>query len=91
MSWDTVYNEVYGYTVATGLKETLNLIEAGMIARALAEANGNCSAAAKLLGIGRTLLVEKRRKYGFALKPQNVSHAPVPLPEVETVEADIGE
>ncbi|MDX1515260.1 MAG: sigma-54 dependent transcriptional regulator [Woeseiaceae bacterium] len=47
------------------LKEHLAAIERDMIERALAESGGVVQHAAKLLGIGRTTLVEKIRRYGI--------------------------
>jgi transcriptional regulator with GAF, ATPase, and Fis domain len=43
-------------------------LEAQLIRSALIEANNNCAKAAKLLGLKRTLLVHKRKKYGFPIK-----------------------
>ena len=48
------------------LKEYLNELEMGLIRRALDEANGVVAHAAKLLGMRRTTLVEKIRKFGIA-------------------------
>ena len=48
------------------LKEYLNDLEMGLIRRALDEANGVVAHAAKLLGMRRTTLVEKIRKFGIA-------------------------
>lgn len=48
------------------LKEYLNELETGLIRRALDDANGVVAHAAKLLGMRRTTLVEKIRKFGIA-------------------------
>jgi sigma-54 dependent transcriptional regulator, flagellar regulatory protein len=48
------------------LKEYLNELEMGLIRRALDEAGGVVAHAAKLLGMRRTTLVEKIRKFGIA-------------------------
>jgi sigma-54 specific flagellar transcriptional regulator A len=48
------------------LKEYLNDLEIGLIRRALDEASGVVAHAAKLLGMRRTTLVEKIRKFGIA-------------------------
>ena len=53
------------------LKEYLNDLEMGLIRRALDEANGVVAHAAKLLGMRRTTLVEKIRKFGIA-RPEDV-------------------
>jgi sigma-54 specific flagellar transcriptional regulator A len=45
------------------LNEHLNTIEIELIRRALTQADGTVAEAARLLGIGRTTLVEKLRKY----------------------------
>ena len=54
------------------LLEEVKKFEKRWIAKALAETQGNCAAAAKLLGMKRTHLIEKRRKYGFPMKPKPV-------------------
>jgi sigma-54 dependent transcriptional regulator, flagellar regulatory protein len=48
------------------LKEYLNELEVGLIRRALEEASGVVAHAAKLLGMRRTTLVEKMRKFGIS-------------------------
>ncbi len=48
------------------LKEHLNTLESSLIRQALDESNGVVAAAAKRLGLGRTTLVEKLRKYDLA-------------------------
>ncbi len=53
-----------GYCLHTFLAD----IEKQQIAKALIEANDNKTNAAKLLGIQRTTLLQKMRRYGFALK-----------------------
>ena len=85
MSWDELYLHLYEHTRIYGLKSMLNLIEEGMIAKALAEAKANCSDASKILQISRTLLVEKRRKYGFPLHNRNGWHVPETMRESEEV------
>jgi DNA-binding NtrC family response regulator len=45
------------------LKDHLSAIEIGLIRKALAEADGTVAEAARLLGMRRTTLVEKLRKY----------------------------
>ena len=54
------------------LREHLAHIEQGIIQNALAEADGVVQRAAERLGIGRTTLVEKIRRYG--LKRESKSH-----------------
>lgn len=49
-----------------GLKDYLNDLEVGLIRRALDEAGGVVAHAAKLLGMRRTTLVEKMRKFGIS-------------------------
>lgn len=44
-------------------------IEKDIVSEALDRANGNITQAAKLLGLNRTTLVEKRRKLGFTIYP----------------------
>ena len=48
-----------------GLKEYLNAIEEELIQKALAESGGTVAGAAKALGMRRTTLVEKLRKFGI--------------------------
>lgn len=43
-------------------------VEIALITIVLKRSGGNCTRAAKLLGINRTTLVEKRRKYKMELK-----------------------
>jgi len=50
---------------ATGATQTLDDLERGAIVEALARASGNRSEASRLLGIGRTTLYEKLRRYGI--------------------------
>jgi sigma-54 specific flagellar transcriptional regulator A len=45
------------------LKDHLSAIEIGLIRKALEEADGTVAEAARLLGMRRTTLVEKLRKY----------------------------
>jgi sigma-54 dependent transcriptional regulator, flagellar regulatory protein len=45
------------------LKDHLSSIEIGLIRKALEEADGTVAEAARLLGMRRTTLVEKLRKY----------------------------
>lgn len=47
----------------------LALLEKALISKALEQTKDNCNKAAGLLGIQRTTLVEKRRKYGFKIIP----------------------
>jgi sigma-54 specific flagellar transcriptional regulator A len=47
------------------LKEHLSNLEVGFIKQALDDANGVVAQAAKRLGMRRTTLVEKLRKYGL--------------------------
>ena len=47
------------------LKEYLSSLEKQMIERALEESGGVVQQAARVLGIGRTTLVEKIRRYGI--------------------------
>ena len=53
------------------LKEYLNELEVGLIRRALDDASGVVAHAAKLLGMRRTTLVEKIRKFGIQ-RPEDV-------------------
>jgi two-component system, NtrC family, response regulator HydG len=48
-----------------GLKERVEAFERGLIVKALREANGNRSEAARNLGIGRVTLLDKLKKYGL--------------------------
>ena len=48
------------------LKDYLNELEVGLIRRALEESGGVVAQAAKLLGMRRTTLVEKMRKFGIS-------------------------
>lgn len=43
-------------------------VEIALITIALKRAEGNCAQAAKLLGLNRTTLVEKRRRFRMPLK-----------------------
>jgi sigma-54 dependent transcriptional regulator, flagellar regulatory protein len=54
------------------LKEYLNELEMGLIRRALDEADGVVAHAAKLLGMRRTTLVEKMRKFGIS-RPEDAT------------------
>ncbi|WP_425443959.1 sigma-54 dependent transcriptional regulator [Thioalkalivibrio denitrificans] len=54
------------------LKEYLNDLEMGLIRRALDEASGVVAHAAKLLGMRRTTLVEKMRKFGIT-RPEDAT------------------
>jgi sigma-54 specific flagellar transcriptional regulator A len=58
--------ELKGFELPRGgmdLKDHLSTIEVGLIRKALAEADGTVAEAARLLGMRRTTLVEKLRKY----------------------------
>jgi sigma-54 specific flagellar transcriptional regulator A len=58
--------ELNGFELPRGgidLKDHLSNIEVGLIRQALAEADGTVAEAARLLGMRRTTLVEKLRKY----------------------------
>jgi sigma-54 dependent transcriptional regulator, flagellar regulatory protein len=58
--------ELPGFELPRGgmdLKDHLSAIEIGLIRKALAEADGTVAEAARLLGMRRTTLVEKLRKY----------------------------
>jgi sigma-54 specific flagellar transcriptional regulator A len=58
--------ELKGFELPSGgmdLKDHLSTIEVGLIRKALAEADGTVAEAARLLGMRRTTLVEKLRKY----------------------------
>jgi len=48
-----------------GLKDYLSEIEEQLIRKALAESSGTVAEAAKALGMRRTTLVEKLRKFGI--------------------------
>ncbi|HEV7613222.1 MAG TPA: sigma-54 dependent transcriptional regulator [Steroidobacteraceae bacterium] len=61
-----VAEELSGFELPRGgmdLKDHLSAIEIGLIRKALAEADGTVAEAARLLGMRRTTLVEKLRKY----------------------------
>lgn len=49
------------------LKALLEAFEREAIIAALKHTGGNCSQAAKLLGMNRTALIEKRRKYNMPM------------------------
>jgi sigma-54 specific flagellar transcriptional regulator A len=58
--------ELKGFELPSGgmdLKDHLSAIEVGLIRKALVEADGTVAEAARLLGMRRTTLVEKLRKY----------------------------
>ena len=55
------------------LKQYLARIEQDMITQALADSGGVVQRAAELLGIGRTTLVEKIRRYGLNDRKQAVN------------------
>ena len=58
--------ELQGFELPSGgmdLKDHLSAIEVGLIRKALVEADGTVAEAARLLGMRRTTLVEKLRKY----------------------------
>jgi sigma-54 specific flagellar transcriptional regulator A len=58
--------ELNGFELPSGgidLKDHLSTIEVGLIRKALVEADGTVAEAARLLGMRRTTLVEKLRKY----------------------------
>lgn len=46
----------------------LEKVEREAVELALGKTRGNCAAAADLLNIGRTSLVEKRRRYGMKMR-----------------------
>ena len=61
-----VTSELTGFELPRGgmdLKDHLSTIEIGLIRKALVEADGTVAEAARLLGMRRTTLVEKLRKY----------------------------
>lgn len=55
------------------MDQMLKEVEIAMIKITLDRCDGNCSKAAKMLGINRTTLVEKRRRFGLELKTLNGS------------------
>lgn len=57
--------EESGFGPGRGLKDYLNDIEEQLIRKALGESGGTVADAAKLLGMRRTTLVEKLRKFGI--------------------------
>lgn len=57
---------------AINLKELLRAIEREAIENAMRATNGNCARAAKLLGMGRTTLIERRRSLGMPIAPPNM-------------------
>jgi len=56
--------------LAKGWKDNVETLEKALVERALAEASGNKSKAAELLGIHRRLLYEKLRQYGLEQKDE---------------------
>jgi DNA-binding NtrC family response regulator len=50
---------------ALGLRERMGRFERGLIAEAMESCQGNQSAAARLLGIGRVTLIEKLKRHGL--------------------------
>ncbi|MFO0686946.1 MAG: sigma-54 dependent transcriptional regulator [Sandaracinus sp.] len=48
------------------LREQVEAFERGLVARALEEAHGNQSEAARRLGVGRATLIDKMKKYGLS-------------------------
>jgi DNA-binding NtrC family response regulator len=56
-------------TPLINLKARMNAVERGLIEWAVGVAKGNKAAAARILTIGRTTLVEKMRKHGMPLNP----------------------
>lgn len=57
---DAVQNELYGSARSLGLKQTVQVYEASLIACALIESKGNLSEAARILNIPSTTLQSKR-------------------------------
>jgi len=57
---DAVQNEIYGVARSLGLKQTVRLFEASIIACALKESEGNLSEAARILDVPSTTLQSKR-------------------------------
>ena len=57
---DAVQNEIYGVARSMGLKQTVRLFEASIIACALKESEGNLSEAARILDVPSTTLQSKR-------------------------------
>ena len=55
------------------LKQTVSEFEAKLIVKALKKTNGNKQAAAKLLGLKRTTLIEKLKKYSLTKKIEIIS------------------
>lgn len=51
------------------LPKFLRELEKSIIEQSLEVTHGNCSVASQALGLQRTCLVEKRRKYGLAINP----------------------
>jgi DNA-binding NtrC family response regulator len=49
------------------LVDAIESLEKAITLDALARTQGNCAQAAKLLGVNRTTLVQRRKKYGFPL------------------------
>jgi len=59
----------------------LSKIEKALVEFYLAQAHGNCNVAAKLMGLSRTALVEKRRRFGLPIRsvaPRPKEKAPCP-------------
>ena len=64
-----LYNEITGHVLRArkSMKEQVEALEQDLIERALNDYRGNASHAADHLGLNRTTLVEKMRKYGIKI------------------------
>ncbi|HYG67456.1 MAG TPA: helix-turn-helix domain-containing protein, partial [Anaeromyxobacteraceae bacterium] len=51
---------------ALSLREHLEAVERGLVARTLAATGGNQSEAARRLGLSRSALIDRLKKYGLA-------------------------
>jgi two-component system response regulator AtoC len=58
------------------LREQLDAVERGAIARAMAAARGNQSEAARQLGMSRGTLIDRLRRYGIGTGPEEGDAAP---------------
>lgn len=62
---DAISREVLYCMDKVSLKKALLDVERIVIIRALKMTNGNCDHAARMLGMNRTTLVSKRRRFGL--------------------------
>jgi hypothetical protein len=67
------------------LNEFLKDLEVHLIEQALDRADGNRSAAAKMLGVHRTTLVEKIRRFGINFRPHAQNRRVITAVDVKEV------